>query len=53
MRKDLAAEWQPLSFFWHLSTYIRTFHIRVLEKDSIGVYNYVGGVKWIFRLLNI
>lgn len=29
--------------FWHLSICICTFHLRTLEKDSIGVYNQDGG----------
>lgn len=42
-----------VAFFWNFSVCIRTFHIRMLEKGSINVYNCVGGIKWIFRLLNI
>ena len=46
MHKALAAGCKSsVAVFWHLSTFICTFYIKILEKDSIGVYNYVGGVK--------
>ncbi len=52
IRKEISTM-QKKTLLWLLSICICTFHIRMLEKGSIGVYNCIRGEKWIFRLLNI